>query len=168
MTPTLETERLILRVPRAGDHDIYSAFIRSDRARFMGQETGPIGAWATFSAEIGHWAMFGFGAFALDCKDTGRTLGMVGPFKPQVWPENEIGWFMFEGEGKGYAYEAALATRAWAYETLGWTTAVSYIDHRNTRSIALATRLGAVLDPDAPSIVSDDVVYRHPGPEALQ
>ena len=31
-----------------------------------------------------------------------------------------------------------MAARAWAYDTLGWKTAVSYIDRPNHRSIALA------------------------------
>jgi RimJ/RimL family protein N-acetyltransferase len=40
---------------------------------------------------------------------------------------------------------------------------VSYIDRNNSRSIALAERLGAVPDPDAATPDnSDDLVYRHP------
>ena len=38
---------------------------------------------------------------------------------------------------------------------------VSYIDPGNARSIALAERLGARPDPDAPRADPDDLVYRH-------
>ena len=38
---------------------------------------------------------------------------------------------------------------------------VSYIDARNTRSIALAKRLGATPDPAAARHEDGDVVYRH-------
>ena len=87
---------------------------------------------------------------------------------PADWPETEIGWIMFEGgEGKGYAFEAAEAARTHVFETLGWDTAVSYIDPHNARSIALAERLGAVRDDSAERPHPDDLVYRHPKPEAV-
>lgn len=87
------------------------------------------------------------------------------------WAEPELGWGMWDAahEGKGYAHEAAIATRAYAYRTLSWTTAVSYIDPDNAHSIALATRLGCTLDPDAalPDLPDWDgtLVYRHPAPK---
>jgi RimJ/RimL family protein N-acetyltransferase len=75
---------------------------------------------------------------------------------------------MAASEGKGVAYEAALAARAYAYKTVKLATLVSYISPRNARSIRLAERLGARLDPDA-AYPEDDpcLVYRHPGPETL-
>jgi RimJ/RimL family protein N-acetyltransferase len=95
---------------------------------------------------------------------------MAGPWYPADWSEPELGWTLWSAahEGKGYAHEAAVAARAHAYSVLGWTTAVSYIDPDNARSIALAERLGATLDPDAAHHNPADLVYRHPAPEALQ
>ena len=69
-------------------------------------------------------------------------------------------------EGRGYATEAASAARAWVYENLGWTTAVSYIDRDNLRSIAVARRLGCVEDTGAVPADPEDAVFRHPRPEA--
>jgi RimJ/RimL family protein N-acetyltransferase len=92
---------------------------------------------------------------------------MTGPWFPEGWPEQEIGWSLWsaEAEGRGFALEAAQAARGYAYGDLGWPTAVSYIRPENRRSIALAQRLGAVLDPDAATPDdSDDLVYRHPAP----
>ena len=62
--------------------------------------------------------------------------------------------------------EAARALRDWAYATQGWTTLVSHVHPENARSIRLAERLGARLDPSAPHPEDDPcIVYRHPGPE---
>ena len=96
---------------------------------------------------------------------------MAGPWEPKGWPEPEIGWTRWNGadEGKGFVREAAEVTRAWAYRELGWTTAVSYIDARNARSVRLAERLGATPDWDAATPRGEQcVVFRHPAPEALQ
>ncbi len=51
--------------------------------------------------------------------------------------------------------------RNWA-DSRGMTRLVSYIDPRNSRSIRLAERLGAKLDPKAAKVDPDDLVYRHP------
>lgn len=69
-----------------------------------------------------------------------------------------------------YMTEAARAVRNHAYGALGLITLVSYFDRENTRSIAVADRLGCTRDPQAaiPDIPGwkDALVYRHPGPEA--
>ena len=60
--------------------------------------------------------------------------------------------------------------RAYAYDVLGWKTAISYIDAPNTRSRNLAERLGCTPEPGAPHPFGkeeDVLVYRHPAPEAL-
>ncbi|TMV69267.1 GNAT family N-acetyltransferase, partial [Thioclava sp. BHET1] len=81
----------------------------------------------------------------------------------------EMGWSLWsaEGEGRGYAREAARAVIAHAFGPLGWDTAVSYIAPDNARSIALAERLGAIRD-DSAAHPGDTpcLVYRHPKPEA--
>jgi len=58
--------------------------------------------------------------------------------------------------------------RQYAFDEIGLKTAVSYIDRDNKRSIKLAERLGAVLDPKAKTPNDDPcLVYRHLRPEAL-
>jgi RimJ/RimL family protein N-acetyltransferase len=64
-----------------------------------------------------------------------------------LFPEKELGLFVYEdGEGYGYATEAAAALRDWARQTIGVTEIVSYIDPTNLQSIKVAERLGAKLD----------------------
>jgi len=64
-------------------------------------------------------------------------------------------------EGRGYATEAAMAMRDWAMRALRLAGLVSYVHPENHRSAAVAERLGATLDADAPKQDPDDLVYRH-------
>lgn len=168
MIPHLETERLILRAPRVEDFETYAAFYASDRSRW---EDGPLSrrdAWVEFATAAGAWILRGFGSLSVTERAGGRYLGEVGLYQPAHFPEPEIGWILVaEAEGRGIAFEAALAVRAWAYRTFGLGTLVSYIDHGNVRSIRLAERLGARLDAVALSCAPEAGVWRHPNPEAL-
>jgi len=165
-TPVLTTERLILRAPRRGDFEPWAAMAMSERARFIGGPLDRSLAWRALGHLTGHWVHRGFGMFIFAAKtDPDTPLGMTGPWFPEGWPEHEIGWTIWApvAEGKGYAFEAAKAARAYAFRDLGWTTAVSYIDPANDRSVALAVRLGATLDPDADHPGETPcLVYRHP------
>lgn len=171
-TPTLETERLTLRAPGPQDWEAVRDFMLDDRSRFIrdGETWTPGRAWRSFCHIVGTWAVRGYGSFVMCRKGSDDALGLVGPWHPVEWPEPEIGWTVWraEAEGQGYAFEAATATRNFAFDVLGWTTAVSYIDPENTRSVKLAERLGAIRDPDAPLPGENDwegvLVYRHPKP----
>ena len=114
------------------------------------------------------WELLGFGAWAIELRETGAYVGQVGLNLPADFPQRELGWLVWqEYEGKGYAIEAALRAREFAYQTLGWNTLVSYIDPDNARSIRLAERMGAAPDPHAPTPNSEPcLVYRHPSPSA--
>ncbi len=167
-SPVIETERLILRRPEPSDAEGYMAFCLSERAKYTSHTDKPYMAWLYFAAELGHWDIRGWGLFTVVERSTGLPVGVVGPFYPEGWNEPELGWLLWESaEGKGYAYEAALAARGFVYDQLGWTTAISNIERENTRSITLAERLGCALDPDVPCVDTGDLVYRHPGPEEL-
>ena len=165
--PRIETERLVLRPHVLDDFPHMVAFFASEAARFVG---GPMEAprcWHGFASDVGSWELLGFGGWGVEEKATGAFAGQVGLNRPAHFPEQEIGWILMPGfEGRGYATEAALAARAYAYRTLGWTTAVSYVDPENTRSIALARRIGCTVDPEAESFNPGDLVFRHPAPEA--
>lgn len=169
-TPVLNTDRLILRAPMAQDWPHWRDFAISARARFIGGPYNTGSAWRAFGHAIGHWVLRGYGSFVFTRKTDDNALGMAGPWFPANWPEKEIGWTIWsaQNEGTGIAHEAALAARGYAYDTLNWDGAVSYIDHGNDRSIALAKRLGAILDTAAETPKGDTpcYVYRHPSPKA--
>lgn len=142
--PEIETERLRLRLPAARDLKAYAAFRGSRRSETVGGPFSPAQAFQSLAEIIGQWQLRGYGRWLVADKTTDDPLGIVGIYHPQDWPEAEIGWSVFEAaEGRGIAHEAALASRRYAYETLGWTRIVSLITDDNTRSQALAKRMGA-------------------------
>ncbi|MQQ08626.1 GNAT family N-acetyltransferase [Epibacterium sp. SM1979] len=168
--PTLTSERLVLRPPVKGDFENVAAFFAdSERSWGFGGPLGRNEAWRWFASMIGHWALRGFGWWMVDTRD-GQPAGFVGLWEPEGWPEPELGWVMFPGtEGKGYAFEAATEARRYAYDVLGFETLSSNIIPGNTRSIALAKRLGAHYERSYENVThGTEWVYRHPAPEALK
>lgn len=168
--PRLETERLILRGPEKRDIEPMIAFLcDQERAAGFGATENRGDAWRWFALNLGHWHLHGYGYFVIEMKDTGDCAGISGIWNPEGWPEPEIGWVVYAGfEGKGIAREAAICARRWAYDALGFTTLTSNIVPGNTRSIALAERLGAVYERTYVNIhMGEDMLFRHPGPEAL-
>ncbi len=170
MIPTLETARLTLRPPWLEDFEPYAAFFASDRSIFQDGPLDRARAWKEFATGVGQWALRGYGAWSVEERATGAYVGEAGIFHAAHYPEPEIGWMVLaDAEGKGIAHEAVIAVRAFAYGTLGLKTLVSYIDAGNARSIRLAERLGATRDAAAQVPENERcLVYRHPGPEALQ
>jgi len=169
--PRFETERLILRGPELRDAEPLIDFLMDEvRSEGFGGYTKRDDAWRWYALNIGHWHIHGYGYLSIEDKETGNPAGITGIWNPEGWPEPELGWVVFEGyEGKGIAYEAALAARAWAYSDLGFATMTSNIVPSNTRSIALAKRLGATFEREYDNVqMGLDHLYRHPAPEALK
>lgn len=165
--PTVETDRLILRCPEMSDFEAFAAFRMSERAEHVGGACTRSQAFDKLGEIIGHWHLRGYGRWMVADKTTNEPMGVVGLFYPDDWPEPEIAWSVFgHAEGKGVAFEASMASRDYAYGTLGWKTAVSCVTPGNTRSIALAERMGATSEGAFTTYDGLDlVVYRHPAPE---
>lgn len=146
MGPTLETPRLILRPPREEDLDGWAELMGDEEsARYIGGPMGRSAAWRGMATMTGSWVLRGFGMFSVVEKETGRWIGRVGPWRPEGWPGNEVGWGLVRSAwGKGYALESAEAAIEWAFDTLGWDDVIHIIALENVRSQALAQRLGAV------------------------
>jgi len=165
--PVLETERLRLRAPIASDFERYAEFRMSDRASGIGGPFTRSEAYVQFGELFGHWILRGFGRWIVADRFTDEPFGVVGLWYPEGWPEPEVAWSVFEsGEGKGIAFEASLAAREFAYSALGWTTAISLILEGNSRSFALARRLGAQSEASFqhPTLGAMQI-WRHPGSE---
>jgi RimJ/RimL family protein N-acetyltransferase len=143
--PILETQRLLLRVPQAGDFDRFAELLgNEDAARHIGGAQPRAAAWRRFLQMPGAWLVQGFGMFSVVEKASGRWLGQAGPWKPDGWPGNEIGWtFHPDAWGRGYAGEAAARAIDWAFAELGWDDVIHCIAPANTASQALAQRLGS-------------------------
>lgn len=146
--PRIETERLLLREFRQSDLDSMALmFANEEVPRFITPDGLPKDreyAWRTMTYLTGHWIMRGFGMWALEERVSGRFVGYCGPYYPESWPEKEIGWTVArEFWGKGLASEAARAALGYARTTLKWPRVIHVIDPANTRSIAVAERIGS-------------------------
>lgn len=143
--PVIETARLILRVPEAADLDGWCAMAAdAETMRFIGGTAGRSGAWRQLCAMRGAWAIKGFAMFSVIEKASGAWIGRIGPWEPEGWPGKEVGWGGApQFAGRGYAYEAAVAALDYVFDALSWDSVIHVIDPQNTRSIALARRLGS-------------------------
>ena len=164
--PTLETERLILRAPTRADFDGYAAIMTSARANYMFEKMSARSAWNYFASDVAGWVLDGFGYWTAVDRHSKEPCVYLGFTQPDNFPELELGWMTTaDAEGKGYAFEAAKAAQEWAFSVLKVDSFVSYITPGNTRSVALATRLGATKDAQAAlpdgETPEETTVYRH-------
>ena len=164
--PQLETERLILRAPVMDDLPAMIAFYASPNSHTVGGPMDAVGASLRLYATLGQWIAQGYGSWHIVDRETDQWLGRTGFIFAAGWTEPELGWAVSaEAEGKGIAYEATLAARAYGARHLGLNAPISYIRPENTRSIALAHRLGAHLESETEFFGKDCLVYRHPQAE---
>lgn len=146
--PTLETERLILRAWSLADVEPFAEMCADEQLmRYVGGVMDRTNAWRRMAVYVGHWALRGYGTWALEHTATGDLVGYCGIYDPDAWPEREINWGLRRAYlGKGYVSEAARGVRDHAYDQLGFSTITSCIDLDNAPSIGVATRLGCTLD----------------------
>ena len=161
--PKIHTARLVLRPYTLDDFRFLTLLYETDRSAFIGGRLSVRRGWDGFMNCVGQWPIHGFGGWAIEEMSTGQIVGEVAIQHPPDYPETELGWLLFDGfEGRGYALEAAVAARRFAFEQAGVTSLVSYVDPGNIRSIRLAERLGAVQDVDAKTPNNDPcLVFRH-------
>jgi RimJ/RimL family protein N-acetyltransferase len=164
-SPLIETERLILRLPRPEDVDDFArAFADPETMRYMGdgstatreQVERGIGFW------LDRWEVNGLGLFSVENRESGQVVGRVGflVWDTATWEtssleeageraEIELGWLVArEHWGHGYATEAALALRDWGIAERGLTRLISLIRHGNDRSVRVAEKIGETYEGD--------------------
>src|SRR5688572_17566513 len=135
-----------MRAWRHDDIETYAAWCADEETmRFVGGKTlARDDAWRSMASIAGHWALRGFGMWAVDEKATGALVGRVGVWFPEGWPGIEIGWLVGrEHRGKGYATEAAQRSIDWAWQR--WSAQelprlISIIHVDNQASIKVAER----------------------------
>lgn len=166
--PTIETERLILRAWREEDLDVFVDFwADAEETKYVGGPNERWQVWRGMAGNNGAWSLRGCGMSAVELKETGELVGDAGLHYPEGWPEREAGWIILpEHRGKGYATEAAICALKFAYQNLGWQTAISLIDEGNVASENVAKKLGAKLEESKVS-VTDFVtnIWRHLPPQ---
>jgi ribosomal-protein-serine acetyltransferase len=150
----METDRLLMRVPRAGDGARMNVAVRESIA-----EVGRWMPWAVPTPEpeaTEKWcreAAAKFLAreqfhFSLYLKGTDTFLGNCGIHRI-IWdvPLFELGFWLHTSHcGKGYMTEAVRQLERFAFEQLGANRIEIRCDHKNDRSARVAERLGFQLD----------------------
>ncbi|UGY27637.1 GNAT family N-acetyltransferase [Bradyrhizobium septentrionale] len=160
--PAIETERLLLRPWRASDIADNTAMLSDpETARFITPDHQPVTSelkgWRNAAVISGHWALHGFGMFAVEERSSARYIGRVGPYYPPEWPGFEVGWGIAKAHrGKGYAVEAARAAIDFVFTNFTVDRIIHCIDPANIASQAVARRLGAV--NEGPGKLEGDVV----------
>ena len=149
--PILETERLRLRAQRLEDFSACAVMWADDRVtrHTTGRALSEEETWSRFLRGLGHWALLGFGYWAVEEKSTGEYVGEMGftdlkrDIQPSVRGLPEMGWILSPRiHGRGYATEAVSAALAWAKPRFGTTRAVCIISPENIASIRVAEKCG--------------------------
>ena len=145
--PVLETGRLRLRPLRGSDLDDYAALYADPEVlRYLGCGPEPWDrgrCWRHLAFQKGHWDLAGAGLWAVEHRETGEFLGVIGFAAPEGWPGFELAWILTRRRwGHGYATEGARAALAHAFTTLEKDRVISLIHPDNAASIRVAERIG--------------------------
>ncbi|MCV2358443.1 GNAT family N-acetyltransferase [Paucibacter sp. TC2R-5] len=162
----LETERLILRPFVHSDWPaLHAHYSDPECTRFtFGRSLSEGESWRAMASMAGHWALRGYGPYALEHKLSGAVLGAAGLWYPNDWPEPEIKWALSRAYwGQGFASEAVRAVQAMALREAPDMPLISFIKAENSASINLALAVGASLEQRREFRASAWHVYRHPG-----
>ena len=152
MSFSLESERLAIRTPRPGDVDFIASLYAS------GEVMRYIGAGATLDragverrlAEIAATRKAAWdGLMIATLKAGGERIGRVGLLTTTIddVAQVEVGWWLDPAAwGHGYASEAAQALLDYGFDVLALPYVVAIIQPANTRSQAVASRVGLRFD----------------------
>ncbi|MEO6244757.1 MAG: GNAT family N-acetyltransferase [Opitutaceae bacterium] len=145
--PTIETERLVLRAFTQADLEPYFDMCSDPEVvKYLGDGTtlSRTDAWRHLAIFLGTWQLRGYGMWAAEEKTTGRFVGRVGYLHPAGWPGIELAWALArQFWGLGLASEASRACLNYGFTACKFDHVISLIQPQNSRSIAVAERLGA-------------------------
>ena len=151
LVPLLETADLRLRAPQPTDLPEFAA-MHAEPAfyRFLGiQAQSEEEVWRRLLGQLGHWAMLGYGSWAIEEKATGQFIGTVGFFDfqrdltPSLKGTPEAGWVLAPRvHGRGYASQAVAAALAWADAHFPAGRLTCIIAPENAPSLRLAQKFG--------------------------
>lgn len=117
--------------------------------RYIGAGQSRQDAWDRLLRYVGHWALLGFGYWAVEEKASGRYVGDVGladfrrAIEPSIEGQPECGWVLAPwSHGRGYATEAVRKALAWGERHLRDRRAVCVIAPENKASLRVAEKCG--------------------------
>jgi RimJ/RimL family protein N-acetyltransferase len=148
--PVVETPRLRLRPHRLADLDSRCTMTGDVHVmRYFPATQTREDNWARILRYAGHWALLGWGLFAVEEKESGRWVGEVGlgDFHRGLGADfdgaPEGGWILDAwAEGKGYATESIRAAIEWHEAQFGRQRQVCIVAPENAPSLRVAEKLG--------------------------
>lgn len=167
----IETQRLILRKWHQQDLEPFADLSACEHVcRFLAKRLSRDESDALAARIITHFEQHGFGLFAVEEKDSRQFIGFTGlsipGFEAHFMPAVEIGWRLsYANWGKGFATEAAIATRDYAFDTLGLQELVSFTAQDNKASRRVMEKTGMTHDEaddfDHPALPNGHPLQRH-------
>ncbi len=146
MKKILETERLFLREMTMGDFDaLYAVLSDSSIMQHYPYSFDEERVRSWIERNMKRYTDDGFGLWAVCLKDTGEMIGDCGltlqNIDGQMLPE--IGYHIRKDQQrKGYAKEAAMAVRDWAFGNTEYPALYSYCKYTNVGSFKTAESIG--------------------------
>jgi RimJ/RimL family protein N-acetyltransferase len=159
--PTLDTERLWLRPFRASDFEDFAELNADPEVmRHIGGTWDRGRSWRHLAYLLGYPQLGRPGMWALEHKETGAFIGMVGFSEPEGWPGFELaGRLARRWWGYGYATEAARAALDHAFTVLRKDRVISLVRPGNQASIRLVERLGESLEGRTVLMGTEYLIY---------
>jgi len=151
----IETERLVLRPWEERDRAPFAAIVGDPHVmRFYTHPRSREQADAWFDRMVEGFVRGTSRFLAAERKSDGALLGLVGTadidFEIPTNPKTEVGWVLGQAYwGKGYAPEAAGASLAYAFETVGLQEVVAFTAHQNLPSQRVMEKIGMRRDASA-------------------
>jgi RimJ/RimL family protein N-acetyltransferase len=153
-TSSVETERLLLRVPELADAEalmgiLWDPEVVEQRQVTLREPPGGLDlALKNINSMLRQWERCGYGQWSVVEKATGQLIGCVGFYHPErPWPGVDLGWAVHRSRwGRGYATEAATVALGWVWRSTQIDRIVSLIAPDDRRSIRIATKIGERFD----------------------
>ena len=142
----LETERLILREYTLSDYDsLYEILSDPETMQHYPKPYDANGVTRWLNWSLDNYQKYGFGLWAIERKNTGEFIGDCGITMQIIDGEElpEIGYHIHKDYWRqGYAKEAAIAVRDWAFQNTEFDCLYSYMNRSNTGSYCTAMAAG--------------------------
>ena len=141
-----ETKRLFLRNMTENDFDaLYKILADSDKMQHYPYTFDEARVRGWIDRNIERYKIFGFGLWAVCLKETGEMIGDCGLTMQRIHGQirPEIGYHIRKDrQRKGYAKEAAVAVRDWAFNNTPFHILYSYMKSENLPSYKTAVSYG--------------------------
>lgn len=170
MTHEMQTDRLLLRQWKEEDRQPFSALNNDPLVmRYFPRTFTQAESDRFIDEQIKHLSLNDWGAWAVECLETGEFIGFVGFSRPAPWHpcagNIDVGWRLGRRFwGHGYATEAARQALQVGFESIGFDQVVAFTSRCNLPSLSVMRKIGMQLDAEGflhPRIENENPLRDH-------